>query len=388
MIETLKEELSRIESLNLLRTLKEIENPQKPISNVDSKNVILLCTNNYLGLSDHPDIKKAAKMALDEFGTGAGASRLISGNCRLYKELEDEIATFKGTEASIVFPTGYMANVGTISSVVGKDDLILSDELNHASIVDGCKLSRARVFVYRHRDTNHIEYILKKEKPKRALIVTDGVFSMDGDIAPLPEICELVNKYGVWLMVDDAHATGVIGENGKGTFEYFGIDGSHFIQMGTLSKALGALGGYVAGPKALIDYLINRARSFIFTTALPPSVLACAKEALKILKREGKNLRKKLFKNVNFLKNGLLSYGFEIYGDSHIIPLIIGDEKTTLNFSRMLFENGVFVPAIRPPTVPKGRCRLRITVQASHSKDDLENVLQIFKRVGKKLGII
>ncbi len=377
-----------IKNKGLYRRLRIVESGQASKVVIDGREVILLSSNNYLGLANHPKIKEAAKEAIDKYGAGSGAARLISGNCILYKELEERIAEFKNTEAALVFGSGYLANIGILSTVVEEGDLILSDELNHASIIDGCRLSRAEKTIYRHKDTRHVEEILSKNKRRRILIVTEGVFSMDGDIAPLPEIIALAKRYSAMVMVDDAHGTGVLGKKGKGTAEHFGIEKGIDIHMGTLGKALGAYGAYAAGDKGLIEFLINKARGFIFTTALPPSVLASAIKAIEILEEEP-HLIKKLWENRDYLVNGLKSLGFDTMGcETPIIPILIGKAEKALKMSDGLFEQGVYAPAIRPPTVPEDTCRLRLTVMAAHTKEELDIALKAFEKIGKRLNII
>lgn len=383
-----EKELLDIKNKGLYRRLRMVESEQSSKVVIDGREVILLSSNNYLGLANHPKIKEAAKKAIDKYGAGSGAARLISGNCILYKELEEKIAEFKNTEAALVFGSGYLANIGILSTVVKEGDLILSDELNHASIIDGCRLSRAEKVIYRHKDTRHIEEILSKNKTKKILIVTEGVFSMDGDIAPLPEIIDIAKRYNAMVMVDDAHGTGVLGKKGRGTAEHFGIEKGIDIHMGTLGKALGAYGAYAAGDKGLIEFLINKARGFIFTTALPPSVLASAIMAIEILKKEP-HLIKRLWENRDYFVSGLKALGFDTMGcETPIIPILIGSAEKALKISEGLFEQGVYVPAIRPPTVPEDTCRLRLTVMAAHTKEELDIALKAFEKIGKRLNII
>ena len=369
----LKSELDQLNQAGLLRSLRSVMTAPTGRILLDGREVILLGSNNYLGLSVHPVVIEAAGAALQKYGTGASASRLMSGNCHLYTELETKIAKAKGTEAALVFSSGYLANIGAIPALVGDGDLILSDALNHASIIDGCRLSPATKQIYRHCDVEHIESLLAQSMNfRRRLIVTDGVFSMDGDIAPLPEICALAEKYDAMVMVDDAHGFGVLGETGGGTIEYFGLENRGVIQMGTLSKAIGGLGGYVAGSANLIDFLINRARGFIFTTGLPPATLAGASAAIDVL-RSNPELRQRLSSNVSLLKNALLEKGFQLLpSQTQILPLILGSVEVAARFAEVLLSHGVYAPAIRPPTVPEGTSRLRISVIASHTTEDLE----------------
>lgn len=383
-----EKELSEIKKNGLYRILRIVESAQSSRIVIDGKEVLLLSSNNYLGLANHPRLKEAAKEAIDRYGAGSGASRLISGNNILYKELEERIAAFKNTAAALVFNSGYMANISILPTVAGEGDLILSDELNHASIIDGCRLSKAEKIIYRHKDTRHIEEVLSKNKDRRSLIVTEGVFSMDGDIAPIPEIIDIAKRYSAMVMLDDAHATGVLGRNGIGTGGHFGIKEGIDIHMGTLGKALGTFGAYVAGSKSLIEFLINRARGFIFTTALPPSVLASAIAAIQILEEEP-HLIKNLWINRNYLADGLKNLGFNIMGsETPIIPIFIGSIEKALKMAERLFEEGIYIPAIRPPTVPEDSCRLRLTVMATHTKEELDIALKAFEKIGKRLNII
>ena len=376
----LKSELDRLNQAGLRRSLRSITTAPTGRILLDKREVILLGSNNYLGLSVHPAVIEAATTAVQTYGTGASASRLMSGNCHLYNELETKIARAKGTEAAVVFGSGYLANIGTIPVLAGEGDLILSDALNHASIIDGCRLSQATKQIYRHCDIKHLESLLAQSmKFRRKLIVTDGVFSMDGDIAPLPEICTLAERYDATVMVDDAHGFGVLGKTGGGTIEHFGLTNCGIIQMGTLSKAIGGLGGYVAGSTILIDYLINRARSFIFTTGLPPATLAGASAAIDVI-RSTPELLQQLSANVLLLKNALLGRGFQLLpSQTQILPLILGSADVALQFAEVLLTHGVYAPAIRPPTIPEGTSRLRISVIASHTTKDLETAIKGFE---------
>jgi len=384
----LSRELEAIKAAGRYRFLRTIETAQSPRVVLDGREVVLMCSNNYLGLADHPRLRRAAKEAIDRYGTGAVASRLVSGTMTLHEELEAALARFKGTQAALVFNCGYMANVGIISSLLGPEDVVFSDELNHASIIDGCRLSQARVVVFPHKDMNALEALLKREKGRRRMIVVDGVFSMDGDIAPLPDMVELAEDYGALLMVDEAHGTGVLGERGAGTVEHFGLTDRVPIQMGTLGKALGGFGAYVAGSDVLREYLINRARSFIFTTALPPADMAMALEAVRMVWEEPQR-RRRLHQNVVYLVDGLKSLGFQVTNQgTAIIPVIIGPEDKTMDMSTKLLEYGVFVAGIRPPTVPPGTSRLRVTVMATHAQEDLDEALEAFERAGKEVGVI
>jgi len=359
-----------------------VESGQGPWVTVEGRKVLLLCSNDYLGLAGHPALASAACSAVERFGFGSGASRLISGTSPLHEELERRIAAFKGTESALLCNSGYAANTGMIPSLAGAGDAILSDSLNHASIIDGCRLSRAQVHVYAHKDMEQVEKILKKTaRAGRRLIVTDGVFSMDGDLAPLPELCSLAEKHGAVLMVDDAHATGVLGGNGKGTVEHFGLQGKVPVQMGTLGKALGSFGAYVAGDGDVVAYLLNRSRSFIFSTSLPPAVCAASIAALDIVEAEPER-RARLWHNRERFVQGLHAIGLRT-GDSEssIIPVIVGDSEAALSAGAALFEGGVFAPAIRPPTVADGSARIRTTVMASHSDEDIDEALRMFSRL-------
>ncbi len=382
-------ELEEIEARDLLRKPRLIEGPIGPHVTIDGRDTLLLCTNDYLGLTNHPAVKRAAHEAIDSYGAGAGASRLVAGTLSIHEELETALARLKGTETAIAFGSGYLANVGTVSALMRRGDVIYSDELNHASIIDACRLSRATVRIFPHKDTHALEKMLRDDPNfRRRLIVTDGVFSMDGDIAPLPELVRLASEFDCYLMVDDAHATGVVGPQGRGTAAHFGLEGQVDIQMGTLSKALGSYGAFVAGARGLIDYLVNRARSFIFTTALPPASAGAALEALRVLEREP-HRRERLWKNAEMLKAGLRSRGFELgMSETFIIPVIIGGARECLAMAETLLENGVFAQAIRPPSVPEGASRLRVVPTGEHNMDDMEFALEAFNRAGKKCGVV
>ncbi|KAF1085448.1 8-amino-7-oxononanoate synthase [Sporotomaculum syntrophicum] len=388
-MEFIKEELSNLKQKNLYRQLKTMNAAQSSRTMVNDKECILLSSNNYLGLTEHPELKAAAKEAVDLWGTGSGGSRLITGNMRLHEELEETIARFKGTEAAIVFNTGYMANMGAITALVGRGDIIFSDELNHASIIDGCRLSQAKTIIYPHKDTGVLEKLLQQNRSyRRIYIITDGVFSMDGDLAPLPRLVELAEKYNAWLMVDDAHATGVMGHRGSGTAEHFGLESRIPIQIGTLSKAIGSAGGFVAGSYDLIDYLRNKARSFIYSTALPPSEIAVALAAFRVL-RTNPQIRESLHLNAHYLRSGLKKIGFTILTEeSPVIPVLIGDASKAVQMAQQLLSLGVFAPGIRPPTVPPGMSRLRVAVMATHTRDDLDKALAAFSQAGKETGVM
>ncbi len=383
----LREELDSLRQKGLLRRLPWIEGPVGPRVKMGGREVILFCSNDYLGISRSPALAKAAKGAMEKWGCGAPASRSIAGSLLIHRELEEELAQLKGTSSALLFSTGYMANIGLLTTLLREGDLILSDELNHASIVDGCRLSRAEVWIYRHGDMGHLEELLRRSNHRRRLIVTDGVFSMEGDIAPLREIKELAERYSAFVMLDDAHATGVLGKEGRGTAEHFGLLGQIEVQMGTLGKALGVMGAFVAGERALIDYLINRCRPFMYTTAPPPPLVAMAKAALEVMGKEPWR-RERLWENTRRLREGLRELGFRVRGETPIIPVLIGDNRLVMEASRRLLELGVFVQGIRPPTVPEGASRLRVSVSASHGDQEIEEALEAFRQVGEELRLI
>jgi 8-amino-7-oxononanoate synthase len=390
MMLNFKNDLNNIKAAGLYRKLLTIGSQSAPKVVVEGREMLMMSSNDYLGLCSHPRMKKLAGDALQQWGTGSGASRLISGNVSLFSDLEEKLARFKETEDALVFSSGYMANAGLLTALTGKEDIIYSDKLNHASIIDGCRLSRARVETYPHRDTDALESLLQKGVAyRRRIIVTDGVFSMDGDIAPVPAQVELAEKYDAVLIVDDAHGTGVLGQKGKGTLEHFGLCGNkNVIIMGTMGKALGCFGAFVAGSTELKELLINRARSFIFTTALPPSVVASAQVALQIIEEEPER-RQQLRENFSFFKKALNEMGFNtLESQTQIIPIMIGDPQTTVDMAGSLLDEGIFIQAIRPPTVPEGSSRLRITVMATHTMDDLKQALAILEKTGRKFRII
>ncbi len=369
-------ELILWEQQHLLRKPTVIVYKDGTQATVNGKNVLLMCSNDYLGLSRHPALLEAADSAMLLYGFGSGAARLVSGTSPLHEELESRIARFKGTEAAILFNSGYAANTGIIPALAGERDVILSDSLNHASIVDGCRLSTARISVFRHKDMNHLEQLLRQTRSAaRRLIVTDGVFSMDGDIAPLDDMADLAERYDALLMVDDAHATGVLGQNGRGTAEHFGINGRVTVQMGTLGKAFGSFGAYAAGSKNLIEYLVNRARSYIYSTALPPAVCAASIAAIDIVEQEPA-LRQKLHMNRRCFSDGLKKIGVVAENSgSPIMPIMIGTSEQALKIASRLFECGVYAAAIRPPTVPSGTARIRMTITAGHTEEDIDSAL-------------
>jgi 8-amino-7-oxononanoate synthase len=380
-----RDEINDLKKKGLYRELKTIEGEQDSSVIMDGKRVLMFSSNNYLGLANHPGLKQASVDAVLCYGAGSGASRLISGNMEIHRTLEKELALFKGTERALLFSSGYHANVGVISALTGKGDLILSDALNHASIIDGCRLSKAEVQVYKHANMDSLEGMLKgSSRFRRRLIITDSVFSMEGDIAPLPDIVDLAEKYSARVMVDDAHGTGVLGEKGKGAIEHFGLWGRVEIQMGTLGKALGSFGAYIAGSKDLIDYLANKARSLLYTTALPPSVCGAALAALKILE-EKPDLISQLRHNTTYFRKGMRDVGYPIpEAETPIIPLVFRDPSVTMEMAQSLLDEGVYVQGIRPPTVPEGTSRLRITLMATHTKEQLDFSLSAFEKIGRK----
>jgi glycine C-acetyltransferase len=375
--------------------LRVLEDEQAAVCTFDGKKVINLASNNYLGLTTHPKLREAALAATKKYGVGSGAVRTIAGTMSLHMELEEKIAKFKGTEACVVFQSGFTANAGTVSAILGKEDFIISDELNHASIIDGARLSRAKILVFRHKDVAHAEEQLAsvKDQPGHKLVITDGVFSMDGDIGPLPGLCAVAEKYGAIMMVDDAHSSGVLGRNGRGTVDHFGVHGRVDVQVGTLSKAVGALGGYVCGSKDLIDFLYHRGRPFLFSTSHPPSVAATCIAAFDVLQNEPE-LIDKLWENTKYWKKELGALGFNIGGqntpasETPITPIIVGDGRLTMEFSRELFKEGVLGTGIAFPTVPEGKARIRTIMTATHTREMLDQALETLKRVGKRLEIL
>ena len=382
----LNEELDKLKSSDLYRSMRTLSSGQGPLVEIDGRIVVCLCSNNYLGLAERKELRQAANEAAEKYGTGAGASRLISGNLSLHEELEEELASFKGSEAALVFPTGYMANLGTVCALVEKGDLVISDRLNHASIIDACRLSGATFRVYPHKDMDGLERaLLRSHEFRRRLIVTDAVFSMDGDVAPLREIVELAVKNGAILMVDEAHGTGVLGENGRGASEELGVEDWVDVTMGTLSKAAGCYGGYVSGRRELIELLKNKARTFIYTTGMPPPVCGAAIAALKII-RDEPELRQRLRKNSLLVRRTLGYDDAEI--PTPIIPVVVGEASAATELSASLLEAGTLLPAIRPPTVPTGTSRLRVSVMATHTRDQLKGACQQIKEGLALLGSV
>jgi glycine C-acetyltransferase len=385
----LERQLDDLRQQGLYRRLRVLEGEQRSRATFDHHSVVNLSSNNYLGLATHPRLRERAADALQRFGVGAGSVRPIAGTLEIHMELERRLAAFKKTEATVVFQSGFTANAGTVAALLGRDDVIVSDELNHASIIDGARLSRAAIKVFPHRDASAARRILQElPRDQRTLLITDGVFSMDGDLGALPGLCDLADEFGCIMMVDDAHASGVFGGGGRGTVDHFGLHGRVDVQVGTLSKALGSLGGYVAGSQALIEFLYHRARPFLFSTAHPPSVAASCIAALDVLDSEPQ-LMLRLWDNTTFFKQGLRSLGFDTgRSESPITPVIVGDGALAMRLSDRLFEAGVFAQGIGYPTVPQGRARVRTIVTAEHSRSDLQFALDCFARVGRELGII
>lgn len=373
MLPDLRFELSTLHAQNLYRTVRRVESCQEPRIRMDGRELVLFCTNNYLGLANHPALKRAAIDAVAAYGNSTAASALISGYMTPHAELEDRMARFLGTEAAIAFPTGYTANLGVIPALIDRDDIIFSDRLNHRSIIDGCRLSRARIAVYDHSDIAQLESLLKTATTyRRRLIVTDGVFSMDGDIAPLPELVSLADCYRAILMVDDAHATGALGPHGRGTFDHFGMSPDAIdIHMTSGSKALGASGGFICGSEELIDLIRNRSAAYIYTTAMPPDACAATTAALDLIQRDASS-RHRLWHNAQRIRARLQAMGFDLApSQTQIMPLHIGDAQQTVAISEYLYARGIYLYGIRPPTVPEGQSRLRLSVMATHTEDDM-----------------
>lgn len=381
-IDFILDELDDLQNRSLLREHKIIEGAQGPCVHINGKSYLSFCSNNYLGLANHPKIKQASIDAIHQYGWGAGASRLVSGTMTLHQELEKKIAEFKGTEAALLFPTGYMANLGALCALVSRGDMVIGDKLNHASIIDGCRLSGATFRIYPHKDVSQLQSLLQRSSGyRRKLVITDSVFSMDGDTAPIPEIVNIARKYDAMLMVDDAHATGVFGKQGKGLIEHYGLEGKIDVVMGSFSKALGSVGGFIAGSKPLVDFLKNKARPFIYTTALPPAVCAASLAGLALI-QEDASLIDSLWRNIASLKTRLLQFMRTISVESPIVPLIVGSAEDAVKVSSKLYENGILIPAIRPPTVPPGTSRLRISLMATHSENDINRLIETLQHVG------
>jgi 8-amino-7-oxononanoate synthase len=383
----IEERLAKLESSGLRRRLRLVEGPQGPEVVLDGRRVLMLCSNNYLGLADHPRLRRAAADAALSLGTSAGASRLISGSMSIHAELESGLAEFKSTEAALLFGSGYLANTGTIAALAQRGEVVFSDELNHASIIDGCRLAGAETFVYRHADTEHLEWGLRRAARRAALIATDGVFSMDGDIAPLPELVELARRHRCRLLVDEAHATGCIGPGGRGSVAAAGLSGEVDVIVGTLGKALGGYGAYVCGSASLVDFLVNSARPFIFSTAPPPPAVAAAQAALELLVERPERVER-LGANAAALRHGLRSEGLEPIGsETQIVPLVIGEADDAMALCERLLAEGLFAQAIRPPTVPPGTCRLRLTTMATHRMSELRRAARLIGAAARDLGL-
>lgn len=390
----LTEQLNELKQRGTYFKLRVLDDVQGPVCIYDGKRVLNLASNNYLGLCDHPKLREAAIAAIEKFGVGSGAVRTIAGTMRIHMELEEKIAAFKGVEACVVFQSGFTANAGTVSSILGKEDFIVSDELNHASIIDGARLSRAKIKVFRHKDVAHCEELLKEiqHEPGRKLVITDGVFSMDGDIGPVDKLCDVADKYGAMMMVDDAHASGVLGRNGRGSVDHFHCTNRVDVQVGTLSKAIGALGGYVCGSRDLIEYLYHRARPFLFSTSHPPSVAATCIAAFDLLEKEPERIER-LWTNTRYFKEQLVAAGFDVGGrttpasETPITPIIIGDGRKTMEFSRALFDAGLMATGIAFPTVPEGKARIRTIMTSEHTRDQIDQALEILTVVARKMNI-
>jgi len=385
----LGDELNSLKQQNLYRRLRILDAEQQAHTSFDGRSVVNLSSNNYLGLTTHPRLREKAIEAIEKFGAGSGSVRTIAGTMAIHMELEERLAAFKKTEAVVVFQSGFAANAGTVSSILGRDDVIVSDELNHASIIDGARLSRAAIKVFPHKDVDAARAILRDLPPaQKKLLITDGVFSMDGDLGPVAELAAAAEEYGAIMMVDDAHASGVFGRNGRGTIDHFDVHGRVDVQVGTLSKAMGALGGYVAGSRNLIEFLYHRARPFLFSTSHPPAVAAACLAALDVLEQEPE-LIDRLWENTRFFKAGLAALGFNTgISESPITPVIAGESALAMKLSDRLFEEGVFAQGIVFPTVARDKARVRTIVTATHTREDLQFALDTFAKVGRELSII
>jgi 8-amino-7-oxononanoate synthase len=392
--------VNEVQERDLYPDIKNVEEVPYPELVIEGRRYLCFCSNNYLGLSIHPEVKRAAMEAIEKYGIGTCESRLVAGNLTILEDLERAIADFKQAPEAIIYLSGYMTNIGVIPTIMdgielpglpsikNEDNLIIKDALCHVSIVDGCMLSRSPKKTYSHKDMNHLEHILKKNIEKRKLIITDGVFSMDGDMAPLPDIVELAQTYDAMVMIDDAHATGIIGENGRGTAEYFGVEGKIDIVMGTLSKAIGALGGFVTASPEIIKNLRMRSHSYIFSSSLPPEQACGIMAALRIIQNEPE-LRANFWRNVYYLKTGLQEMGFDtLDSETQIIPIFIGDEEKSIQMARLLFDKGILAPAMRWPAVPIGRSRIRCSVTAVHTQSQIDYALDAFCEAGREAGII
>ncbi len=383
-----EKQLTDIKAAGLYRKMRYLEAPQGPHTRIEGRDVLLMSSNSYLGLCDDDRLRQAACEAVAQYGVGSGGARLLTGSYTIHRKLEEELAAFKGTEACLLFNTGYMANVGLLSTVADKGWVIFSDSLNHASIIDGCRMSGAEVVVYNHCDMADLKRKVTAWHAEAALIVTDGIFSVDGNIAPLPDIVDIAERSGILVMVDDAHATGVLGPHGGGTADYFGLGKKVDIQMGTLSKAFASEGGYVAGRQILIDYLVNKARSFIFSTALSPATVAVSLKALEIVRTEPER-RATLLAHARWLQERLRTAGFRVpETQTPILAVIVGEPEMAVRFAEALFAEGIYIPAVRPPTVPPGTSRLRISLMATHTQEDLERAAAAIERIGHKLGVL
>jgi glycine C-acetyltransferase len=383
------DELDSLRAQGLYRALRVLDDEQRASTSIDHRSVVNLSSNNYLGLTTHPRLRERALEATKRLGVGSGSVRTIAGTMRIHMDLEQKLAEFKRTESAVVFQSGFAANAGTVAALLSREDVIVSDELNHASIIDGARLSRATIKVFPHRDADAARAIVSElPRQQRTLIITDGVFSMDGDLGVLPELCDLAAEFGCIMMVDDAHASGVFGKQGRGTVDHFNVHGRVDVQVGTLSKAIGALGGYVAGSRALIEFLYHRARPFLFSTSHPPAVAAACLAAIEVLETEPQWIER-LWANTHFFKSSLKALGFDIgSSESPITPVIVGEGGLAMRLSDRLFDQGVFAQGIGFPTVPRERARVRTIVTATHTRDELQFALDCFGKVGRELGIV
>jgi glycine C-acetyltransferase len=388
-LDYLASEIQALRDQGTYRRLRVLDDEQKARTSIDHHVVVNLSSNNYLGLTTHPKLRERAVEAIGTRGVGSGSVRTIAGTMDIHMQLERKLAEFKRTEAAVVFQSGFAANAGTVAAILGRDDAIVSDELNHASIIDGARLSRATIKVFPHRDVAAARRIVEElPRTQRKLLISDGVFSMDGDLGALPDLCDLAEEFGCIMMVDDAHASGVFGQHGRGTIDHFGLHGRVDVQVGTLSKALGVLGGYVAGSRSLIEFLYHRARPFLFSTSHPPAVAAACLAAIEVMETEP-DLMNQLWENTRFFKSGLQALGFDTgTSESPITPVIVGEATLAMALSDQLFEKGVFAQGIGFPTVPHGKARVRTIVTATHTRDQLEFALDCFKNVGTTLGVI
>lgn len=389
MLRDFEQEIKELDTRHLLRQLRITESPSETTIIIEGRRFIAMASNNYLGLANHPAVNRAAINAIEQWGVGAGAARLIAGTMTPHHQLEQDLARFKQVDAALTFGTGYTTNLGLIPALIDRDGLILADRYCHASLIEACRLAKATLRVFHHNDAGHLEKLLKKrEKARPTMVVTEGVFSMDGDLAPLPDLLALCRQHEATLVVDDAHGTGVMGENGRGTIEHFGVNPQDVIQMGTLSKAIGASGGYLAGTVFLKEYLINTAKAFIYTTAQPPAIAAAASAAIRIIQNEPAR-RERLWHNRNALYTALTDMGFQLTNtQSPILPIIVESPERAMEMSQVLYESGIHVPAIRPPTVPKGSSRLRLTVSSEHTQEQLKTVVQRIQEAGTALRVI